>query len=158
MVSRTHLDNGVAALATLWGIQPNDVAERLAIKLDFSHVEPKPLGERARRALRHENTKYTTKQLRSACRALAPIVDSTAQMIDNPKTFRKLRSMLVKAAYAETQDRMAAEDLAQEAILCLCTYEVNDEEHLFRVANQVLPSHNRLLAQTLQLSGHSYTP
>lgn len=45
MVSRAHLDNGVAALATLWGIQPNDVAERLAIKLDFSHVEPKPLGE-----------------------------------------------------------------------------------------------------------------
>ena len=45
MVSRAHLDNGVAALATLWGIQPNDVAERLAIKLDFSHVEPKPLAK-----------------------------------------------------------------------------------------------------------------
>jgi len=138
MVSRTHLDNGVAALATLWGLQPNDVAERLAIKLDFSHVEPKPLGERARRALRHENTKYTTKQLPSASRALAPIVDNTAQMIDNPKTFRKLRSMLVKTAYAETKDRMAAEDLAQEAILAVCTYEVQDEEHLFRVAQQVL--------------------
>ena len=138
MVSRAHLDNGVAALATLWGIQPNDVAERLAIKLDFSHVEPKPIGERARRALRHENTKYTTKQLPSTSRALAPIVDSTAQMIDNPKTFRKLRSMLVKTAYAETKDRMAAEDLAQEAILAVCTYEVQDEEHLFRVAQQVL--------------------
>jgi len=138
MVSRAHLDNGVAALATLWGIQPNDVAERLAIKLDFSHVEPKPLGERARRALRHENTKYTTKQLPSASRALAPIVDTTAQMIDNPKTFKKLRSMLVKAAYAKTKDHMAAEDLVQETILSVCTYEVNDEEHLFRVANQVL--------------------
>jgi len=138
MVSRAHLDNGVAALASLWGVQPNDVADRLAIKLDFSHVEPKPLGERARRARRHENTKYTTKQLPSASRALAPIVDSTAQMIDNPKTFRKLRSMLVKAAYAETQDRMSAEDLAQETILHLCTYEIENEEHLFRVARQVL--------------------
>jgi len=138
MVSRAHLDNGVATLATLWGVQPNDVADRLAIRLDFSHVEPKPLGERARRALRHENTKYTTKQLPSASRALAPIVDNTAQMIDNPKTFRKLRSMLVKTAYAETKDRMAADDLAQETILHLCTYEIENEEHLFRVARQVL--------------------
>jgi DNA-directed RNA polymerase specialized sigma24 family protein len=59
-------------------------------------------------------------------------------MINNPKTFRKLRSMLMKAAYAKTQDHMAAEDLAQEAILAVCTYEVQDEEHLFRVAQQVL--------------------
>jgi DNA-directed RNA polymerase specialized sigma24 family protein len=59
-------------------------------------------------------------------------------MIDNPKTFRKLRSMLLKAAYAKTKDRMAAEDLVQETILSVCTYEVNDEEHLFRVAQQVL--------------------
>jgi DNA-directed RNA polymerase specialized sigma24 family protein len=59
-------------------------------------------------------------------------------MIDNPKTFQKLRSMLMKAAYAKTKDRMTAEDLAQEAILAVCTYEVQDEEHLFRVAQQVL--------------------
>ena len=106
MVSRAHLDNGVASLATLWGIQPNDVAERLAIKLDFSHVEPKPLGERARRALRHENTKYTSKQLPSASRALAPIVATTAQMIDNPKTFQKLRSMLIKIGRASCRERV----------------------------------------------------
>ena len=138
MVSRTNLENGVATLATLWGLQPDNVADRLAINLDFSHVEPKPLGERARRALRHENTKYTTKHLPSTSRALAPIVASTAQMIDTPKTFQKLRSMLMKAAYAKTQARMDAEDLVQETILRLCTYEIKDEDQLFSVARQVL--------------------
>jgi DNA-directed RNA polymerase specialized sigma24 family protein len=138
MVTRANLDNGVATLATLWEVLPNEVAKRLAINLDFSHISPKPLSERAKRARRHQNTKYTQKQLRQASRALAPIVESTAQMIDNPQTFRKLRSMLMKAAYAKTQDRIQAEDLVQETILRVCTYEVKDEQHLFRLARQVL--------------------
>jgi DNA-directed RNA polymerase specialized sigma24 family protein len=138
MVTRANLDNGVATLATLWGVQPNEVAARLAINLDFSHIEPKPIGERALRSLRHENTKYTCKRQPYAWRAFAPVVQTTAQMIDNPKTFQKLRSMLMKAAYAKTQDRMDAEDLVQETILALCIYEVNDEEHLFRLGPKVL--------------------
>jgi hypothetical protein len=138
MVTRARLDNGVATLATLWGVQPNDVARRLALDLDFSHLEPKPLGERARRALRHENAKYKFKRQPYASRTFAPVVENTTKMIEQPKTFQKLRSMLIKAAYAKTKDRMTAEDLAQEAILAVCTYEVQDEEHLFRVAQQVL--------------------
>jgi DNA-directed RNA polymerase specialized sigma24 family protein len=138
MVTRANLDNGVATLATLWGVQPNEVAARLALNMDFSHVTPKPLGTRAQKARRHENTKYTHKHLRAATRALAPIVQATAQMIDNPETFQKLRSMLMKAARTQVKDRMQTEDLVQEALLGVCTYEVKDEEHLFRVARQVL--------------------
>jgi len=138
MVTRANLDNGVATLATLWGVQPNDVAARLAINLDFSHLEPKPIGERALRSLRHENTKYTCKRQPYAWRTFAPVVQTTAKMIDNPKTFQKLRSMLLKAAYAKVQDYMDAEDLVQETILALCIYEVNDEEHLFRLGPKVL--------------------
>jgi len=136
MVTRANLDNGVATLATLWGVQPNEVAARLAINLDFSHLEPKPIGERALRSLRHENTKYTCKRQTYAWRTFAPVVQTTAKMIDNPKTFQKLRSLLMKAAYAKT--RMDAEDLVQETILRLCTYEIKDEDQLFSVARQVL--------------------
>lgn len=138
MVARTNLDYGVATLATLWGVQPNDVAERLGIKLDFSHIEPKPLSETARRALRHENTKYPQKRRPYTWRAFAPTVEATVKMIDDPKTFKKLRSMLMKAARAQTKDPMQAEDLVQEALLGVCIYEVKDEEHLFRLARQVL--------------------
>jgi DNA-directed RNA polymerase specialized sigma24 family protein len=138
MVTRTNLDHGVATLATLWGVQPNDVAARLAINLDFSHLEPKPLSETAKRARRHENTKYAQKRRPYAWRSFAPIVESTTKMLDNPKTFQKLRSMLMKTALAKTQDYMQAEDLVQEAILGVCIYEVNDEEHLFRLARQIL--------------------
>jgi DNA-directed RNA polymerase specialized sigma24 family protein len=138
MVSRAHLDNGVAILATIWGVQPNDMAARLAINLDFSHLDPKPLGERARRAQRHENTKYASKRQPNARRAFAPTVEATVKMIDNPKNFQKLRSMLMKTARSQTKDPMLAEDLVQETILSLCIYEVNDEEHLFRLARQIL--------------------
>jgi DNA-directed RNA polymerase specialized sigma24 family protein len=138
MVTRANLDNGVATLATLWGVQPNEVAGRLAIKLDFSHIEPKPLSETAKRARRHENTKYAQKRRPYAWRAFAPVVETTAKMIDNPRTFQKLRSMLMKAVRAKIKDPMIAEDLVQEAILGVCIYEVKDEEHLFRVARQVL--------------------
>jgi DNA-directed RNA polymerase specialized sigma24 family protein len=138
MVTRAHLDNGVAILATIWGVQPNDMAARLAINLDFSHLDPKPLGERARRAQRHENTKYASKRQPNARRAFAPTVEATVKMIDNPKNFQKLRSMLMKTARSQTKDPMLAEDLVQETILSLCIYEVNDEEHLFRLARQIL--------------------
>jgi DNA-directed RNA polymerase specialized sigma24 family protein len=138
MVARKNLESGVATLATLWGVQPVDVAERLAIDLDFSHLEPKPLSQTAQRSRRHENTKYAHKRRPYAHRAFAPIVETTTQMLENPQTFQKLRRMLIKAAYAQTKDRMIAEDLAQETILGICIYEVKDEEHLFRVARQVL--------------------
>jgi DNA-directed RNA polymerase specialized sigma24 family protein len=138
MVTRAHLNNGVASLATLWGIQPNDVACRLALDLDFSHLEPKPLGERARRALRHENAKYPQKRRPYAWRTFAPVVEKTTKMLEQPKTFRKLRSMLMKTAVAKTKDHMQAEDLVQETLLGVCIYEVKDEEHLFRLSHQVL--------------------
>jgi DNA-directed RNA polymerase specialized sigma24 family protein len=138
MVTRTNLDNGVATLATLWGVQPNNVADRLAINLDFSHLQPKPLSETALRAKRHENTKYAQKRKPYAWRPFAPVVDATVKMIDNPNTFQKLRSLLMKTATAKIQDRIQAEDLVQETILGLCIYEVKDEDHLFRLGHQVL--------------------
>jgi len=138
MVTRANLEKGVATLATLWGVQPYEVADRLAIALDFRHLEPAPLGETARRARRHENTKYSAKRRPYANRTFASVVPATAKMIDDPKTFRALRSMLMKAVRSKVQDPIQAEDLVQETLLALCLYEVKDEQHLFRLGRQVL--------------------
>ena len=138
MVTRANLEKGVATLATLWGVQPYEVAERLAIALDFRHLGPAPLGETARRARRHENTRYSAKRRPYANRTFASVIPATAQMIDDPKTFRALRSMLMKAVRSKVQDPMQAEDLVQDTLLALCLYEVKDEQHLFRLGRQVL--------------------
>jgi DNA-directed RNA polymerase specialized sigma24 family protein len=54
--------------------------------------------------------------------------------------------MLTKGAFAQTQDRMEAEDIVQQTIFRLCFYEAKDEEHLFRLSRKIF---RRIIAEYL---------
>ncbi len=136
MITRTHLDKGVATLATLWGVQPNDVAERLAISLDFSHLTPAELGRRATRALRSQNHKHTIKKHRA--KKVKPLNPKTTELLSNPKFFKSLRSKLLKYAKSKIAYTPDAEDLVSDTLLTACTYEASSPEHLTAIALNTL--------------------
>jgi DNA-directed RNA polymerase specialized sigma24 family protein len=131
-----NLDKGVATLATLWGVQPTDVAERLAITLDFSHLTPAQIGYRATRALRSQNHKYHTKKHR-AKKVKSPN-PQTMQLLANPKFFNSLHSKLLKYAKSKIKYTPDAEDLVSETILTASTYPASSPEHLTAIALNTL--------------------
>jgi DNA-directed RNA polymerase specialized sigma24 family protein len=136
MITRTHLDKGVATLATLWGVQPNEVAERLAIALDFSHLTPAEIGYRAARALRSQNHKHTIKKHRA--KKIKPLNPQTMQLLSDPKFFKALRSKLLKYAKSKIKYTPDAEDLVSDTLLTACTYKASSQNHLTAIALNTL--------------------
>lgn len=136
MITRTHIDKGVATLATLWGVQPTQVAERLAIQLDFSHLSPAQIGYRATRALHSRNRTHKIKKHRT--KKSKPINPNTANLLSNPKFFKSLRSKLLKYAKSKISYTPDAEDLVSDTILIACTYEASSQDHLTAIALNTL--------------------
>jgi hypothetical protein len=136
MITRTHLDKGVATLATLWGVQPNDVANRLAIILDFSHLTPAEIGKRATRALRSQNHRHTIKKHRA--KKIKPLNPKTTELLSHPNFFKSLRSKLLKYAKSKIPYTPDAEDLVSDTLLTACTYEATSPQHLTAIALNTL--------------------
>jgi DNA-directed RNA polymerase specialized sigma24 family protein len=136
MVTRTHLDKGVAILATLWGVQPSDVANRLAIQLDFSNLSPTEIGKRAARALRSQNHKHHLKKHRA--RKIKPLNPQTMHLLSDPAFFKSLRSKLLKYAKSKISYTPDAEDLVSDTILTTCTYHASSYDHLTAIALNTL--------------------
>jgi DNA-directed RNA polymerase specialized sigma24 family protein len=136
MITRTHIDKGVATLATLWGVQPNNVAERLAISLDFSHLTPAKISYRATRALRSHNHKHHLKKHRA--KKVKPLNPQTAELLSNPKFFNSLRSKLLKYAKSKIKYTPDAEDLVSDTLLTACTYPASSQQHLTAIALNTL--------------------
>jgi DNA-directed RNA polymerase specialized sigma24 family protein len=136
MITRTHLDKGVATLATLWGVQPNNVAERLAITIDFSHLTPAEIGYRAARALRSQNHKHHLKKHRT--KKIKPLNPQTLQLLSDPKFFNSLRSKLLKYAKSKIKHTPDAEDLVSDTLLTACTYQASSQQHLTAIALNTL--------------------
>jgi DNA-directed RNA polymerase specialized sigma24 family protein len=136
MITRTHIEKGVATLATLWGVQPTEVADRLAIQIDFSHLTPAEIGRRATRALRSQNHKHHLKQHRA--KKIKPLNPQTMQLLSDPKFFKSLRSKLLKYAKSKIAYTPDAEDLVSETLLTACTYQASSPQHLTAIALNTL--------------------
>ena len=136
MITRTHLEKGVAALATLWGVQPSNVAERLTITIDFSHLTPAEIGRRATRALRSQNHRHTIKKHRA--KKIKPLNPQTMQLLSDPKFFKSLRSKLLKYAKSKIAYIPDAEDLVSDTLLTACTYPATSPDHLTAIALNTL--------------------
>jgi len=113
-----RIEKALATLAAIWGITPAEVAARLGIEGDFTHLQAAELGARFRKALsKADNRRKSGRKYHQS--RVAQVVDESAAVVE--KHFTALRRELMK--FVRSRAAADAEDIVQETLYALCTME-----------------------------------
>jgi len=131
MIAR--LEKAAATLAGIWGVTPQEVAERFRIALDLSHLQAIELGRRAKEAMLSNDKKYQ-REITFEKKNNRKVSEQTVQLLEDVKVFKKLRKELMLFVKSRLNaSRFEIEDIVSDTLESLCYYKASSAEDLIRM-------------------------